>query len=155
VPSAGAGPFFGYFLLDQSKKVTRLPAGTGDLELRFFMYKAMTNLLEPAGRVPPDALLFASRQKVSKNRLLLRRALLVRSFFSIYSHWIYRPEHYTSAPFTGPLPLAPTLHCSAVVPEECFFDLAVCSDPVSFQPMQETTALNLNGHETLVDDYEF
>jgi hypothetical protein len=27
------GPFFGYFLLDQSKKVTRLPAGTGGLEV--------------------------------------------------------------------------------------------------------------------------
>jgi hypothetical protein len=49
--------------LDPAKKVTRLPAGTGDFELRFFLYKAKTKLLEPAGRVPPDALLFASRQK--------------------------------------------------------------------------------------------
>jgi hypothetical protein len=28
------GPFFGYFLLGLEKKVTRLPAGTGEIEIQ-------------------------------------------------------------------------------------------------------------------------
>jgi hypothetical protein len=44
--------------------VTRLPAGTGEVEVCFST--ATGSKAKPAGRVPPDALLFASRQKVSK-----------------------------------------------------------------------------------------
>jgi hypothetical protein len=86
---------------------------------------------------------FFQRQKSKKKGLLLRRALLARLFFSFYSHWIYRPEHYTSAPFTGPLPLAPALRCSVVVSGECSIASFLCSNPVTFKPEQKTTALEI------------
>jgi hypothetical protein len=68
------GPFFGYFLLGLEKKVTRLPAGTGEVKV----LKDFAFTTKPAGRAPPGALLFVSRQKVSKKRLPLQGALLSR-----------------------------------------------------------------------------
>jgi hypothetical protein len=72
------GPFFGYFLLGLEKKVTRLPAGTGEVAFKRLCFNFKTGTSKPAGRAPPGALLFVSRQKVSKKRLPLRGALLSR-----------------------------------------------------------------------------
>jgi hypothetical protein len=36
------GPFFGYFLLGLEKKVTRLPAGTGEVDVQVFLFRLTT-----------------------------------------------------------------------------------------------------------------
>jgi len=65
-------------------------------------------------------------------------------FISFYAHWIYRPELIHPQRFTGPLPLAPALRCSAVVAEGCAMASILCSNHVTFQPSQETTALKID-----------
>jgi hypothetical protein len=49
--------------------------------------------------------------------------------------------HIRSVPFTGPLPLAPALRCSAVVSGECSMASFLCSGPVTIKSSQESTAL--------------
>jgi hypothetical protein len=67
-----------------AKNVTRLPAGTG--ELNFQPLTRLNRTTKPAGRVPPDALLFAGRQKVSQDRLHLAVGTTVASV-----QWFRRP----------------------------------------------------------------
>jgi hypothetical protein len=100
------------------------------------------NTFEPAGRVPPDALLFLQAPKKSKQKMAFSCGghFLAHRFLFFYCRRIIRPEHYPFTRFTGPLPLAPALRCSAVVFRACAMASFLCSHHVTFKPSQKTTA---------------
>jgi hypothetical protein len=72
--------------LGRARKVTRLPAGTGEVEV----YPAfrLDSTAKPAGRVPPDALLFVqANKKQAKNGFTWRWALLSHRFSGSSDRW--------------------------------------------------------------------
>jgi hypothetical protein len=77
--------------------------------------------LEPAGRVPPDALLFMQAPKKSKQKMAFScggHFLLHGVMNSIHLGLVDQSIVHLHR-FTGPLPLAPALRCSAVVFRAC------------------------------------
>jgi hypothetical protein len=63
------GPFFGYFLLGLEKKVTRLPAGTGEVKVLFFPLSIQPEL-KTVGTRPDRRLTFCKPTK-SKQKTAL------------------------------------------------------------------------------------